>query len=254
MLAVLKNRFPPSPFKKEYRAAIIASLVFHGLLISLIYWAPQLGSHRTIAVPRSYTVNLVSLPPELLSKLVVRPGAKVPPALPAIKGKGKGAEALKITPAAPSAAKETVPLKPTEEKIAPPAEEKPPPLTQPSMAKVQSGDYVGWSSVGAVAVDAETFAFAYYLGAVQNKISGNWDPPGGILKLGQTEKATVYFKILRNGQIKDLSIESSSGIFFFDQSALRAVSRSVPLPPLPVGYGEESLGIHFDFELKGEQG
>lgn len=256
MAAVLKEKFPLSPFRRENRVAFIVSLVFHGFLASMIFMAPHLGAHKMITVPRSYTVNLVSLPPELLKKLTIKPGATLAPALPSLKG--KESTALKITPPAKIKAPEAIPLETTEKKAPPPpsptVEAPSPPLTPPSLAKVHSGDYTAWSSVGAVAVDVETFAFTYYLGIVQNKISQNWVPPTGMAKTGRTERATVYFKILRNGQIKDLSIETSSGAFFFDQSALRAVSRSVPLPPLPVGFGEDALGIHFDFELRGEQG
>ncbi len=257
MPGVPRKIISPAPFKREFHQAVIVSLIFHGLLGSMVFLAPQLFlGHKTITIPRSYTVNLVSLPPELLAKLTIKPGAVLTPALPLPAG--KGATAIKITPSAKTKAEEVVPLQPTDKKTppapAPDWQTKLPPLTPPSVGKVRSGDFMAWSSVGAVAVDAETFAFAYYLAIVQNKISSNWAPPTGLLKQGQAERATVYFKILRNGQISDLSIETPSGIFFFDQSALRAVSRSVPLPPLPVGFGEDSLGIHFDFELKGEQG
>jgi hypothetical protein len=35
---------------------------------------------------------------------------------------------------------------------------------------------------------------------------------------------------------------------FFDHSALRAVMVSDPLPPLPLGFTGEDLGVHFGFE------
>ena len=34
--------------------------------------------------------------------------------------------------------------------------------------------------------------------------------------------------------------EKPSGNTFFDQSALRAIAKANPLPPVPEGYGEES--------------
>jgi TonB family protein len=58
----------------------------------------------------------------------------------------------------------------------------------------------------------------------------------------------VHFKIDGLGRVMDVKLEVGSGVAFFDQSAVRAVNVSSPLPPLPAGYGGSTLGVHFGFQ------
>lgn len=97
-------------------------------------------------------------------------------------------------------------------------------------------------------LDIENFEFSYYLVAVRNKVSSNWSPPAGLATQTTRARTVVYFRILRNGKVADARTEAQSGIVLFDQSALRAVLRSEPFPPLPGGFPGGSLGVHFGFE------
>jgi TonB family protein len=97
-------------------------------------------------------------------------------------------------------------------------------------------------------LDIENFEFSYYLVAVRNKVSSNWSPPAGLGTQTTRARTVTYFRILRSGKIADLRTETPSGIVLFDQSALRAVMRSEPFPPLPGGFVGSSLGVHFGFE------
>jgi len=97
-------------------------------------------------------------------------------------------------------------------------------------------------------LDIENFEFSYYLVAVRNKVSSNWSPPAGLGTQTTRARTVVYFRILRNGKVGDIRTETQSGIVLFDQSALRAVLRSEPFPPLPGGFPAGSLGVHFGFE------
>jgi len=97
-------------------------------------------------------------------------------------------------------------------------------------------------------LDIENFEFSYYLVAVRNKVSSNWSPPAGLGTQTTRARTVVYFRILRNGKVGDAKTETQSGIALFDQSALRAVLRSEPFPPLPGGFPGGSLGVHFGFE------
>jgi TonB family protein len=103
---------------------------------------------------------------------------------------------------------------------------------------------------GDVSVDAADFAFTYYLIAVRNRVGQNWGAPAGLETQGNVVRCTVYFQIDRFGGVSNVKLEESSGVPFFDQSALRAVSVSSPLPPLPQDYGKPSLGVHFGFQFK----
>jgi len=97
-------------------------------------------------------------------------------------------------------------------------------------------------------IGLSNFPYTYYLQAVTDRISANWftslvDP--GIQGNFQT---VVYFKILRNGQTTDVSVKESSGVESLDLSAMRAVQRSTPFPPLPSDYNQDYLGIFLIFE------
>jgi protein TonB len=101
---------------------------------------------------------------------------------------------------------------------------------------------------GQVAIDAADFEFTYYLTLVRNRIAQNWTPPAGLT--GGRPRSVVYFKIRRNGDVVGIALETSSGAEHFDRSALRAVTISNPLPPLPLGWSGGDLGVHFGFEYE----
>jgi TonB family protein len=94
------------------------------------------------------------------------------------------------------------------------------------------------------------FRFAYYLAAVRNKIGSRWVPPQGVDARGRPVKTVVYFRVHRDGKISEVSVESSSGYAFFDQTAMRALLSATPLPPLPAGFPDNYLGVHFGFEFQ----
>src|SRR5262245_11529069 len=102
-----------------------------------------------------------------------------------------------------------------------------------------------------ISLDVSDFPFTYYLRQLQAKITEKWVPPRGASVGG--EKAIVLFEIDREGQIKEPSVERSSGNAIYDQSAVRAILEASPFPPLPQGFPGRSLRVHFGFEYKPEQ-
>lgn len=101
---------------------------------------------------------------------------------------------------------------------------------------------------GDVAVDAGNFEFSYYLLLLRNRIAASWTPPAGLSGGGQPVRAVVFFRVMRDGTVRDVRLESPSAAEFFDRSAVRAVALSDPMPPLPEGYSGAALGVHFGFE------
>ena len=97
-------------------------------------------------------------------------------------------------------------------------------------------------------VDAQRFPFSYYLVAIERKVSQNWyaGSSGG----GGGLSCVVYFRLHRDGSVRDARIEQGSGNSYFDRSALRAVRSSAPFPPLPKAFNDSFLGIHFTFVQK----
>lgn len=98
--------------------------------------------------------------------------------------------------------------------------------------------------VGLVASIDGSFPYAWYLQQVQARIVGNWQ------RLGGQGRVQIYFRITREGGIDGARIEVPSGNGSLDESALMAVRRSAPLPPLPTQTGD-TLGVHFWFNYVG---
>jgi len=112
-----------------------------------------------------------------------------------------------------------------------------------------SGPGSGSVTTGDVALDVADFPFAYYIATVKRKIATNWQVPG---TAGVATHCRVYFRITKSGSIDAAAVENSSGNFLFDQAALRAVVQADPLPPLPGGFPDAYLGVHFSFAFEEE--
>ena len=67
-------------------------------------------------------------------------------------------------------------------------------------------------------------------------------------------RVIVLFEIQRDGQIREPTVERSSGNNLYDQAAIRAVTEASPLPPLPPEFKASSLRVHFGFEFSPDQG
>jgi TonB family protein len=107
---------------------------------------------------------------------------------------------------------------------------------------------VGTADGTGIAVDAANFPFAYFLSGVERKVSENWFSAVAEGASGLT--CVVYFRLLRDGSVADVRLETSSGNAYFDRAAVRAVKSAVPFPPLPRAFPNEYLGIHFTFVQK----
>ncbi|MBI4531459.1 MAG: TonB C-terminal domain-containing protein, partial [Candidatus Latescibacteria bacterium] len=98
------------------------------------------------------------------------------------------------------------------------------------------------------------FDYPDYLATLRNRIWENFDLP---FEGSNTDarRATVYFRILRDGKVEGVYVESGSGSLPFDRSAYKAVidlNGIKPLPPLPQAFVGEHLGVHFGFEYEPE--
>lgn len=95
------------------------------------------------------------------------------------------------------------------------------------------------------AVDGQ-FPFLWYLQQVQGRITGSWNR----FTTAQG-RVQIYFRIRKDGAIEGERVEVPSGQAALDQSALLAVKRSHPLPPLPDGFEGRTLGVRFWFTYLG---
>jgi len=212
------------------RSALSGSAVAHVSILALLFAVRQ-GEPLIVPGPDVVQVGLVD--PGILPRAApVQPEAgKASMKVPDIKP--EKAEGVRLAP----------PKRP-ERRSEAAREEAAPPPAGPLLPYAQVGN-AGLS--GAVAADSRDFEFTYYLMLIRNKIAQNWAPPAG-LEAGRRVQAVVYFRVGRGGGISSIRLETGSGVEFFDRSALRAVTVSDPLPPLPLGFPGSDLGIHFGFE------
>jgi protein TonB len=219
--------------------AILISLALH-IAVGFV-WFRIVKFSQVHFVPRQvFTVSLVT-PTE------------------AAQPKPEKVEAPKPTPPEPEP-------EPEEEEMPPPPEKpKPKPKEKPKVVKktIPSTDIqktVEPEQVQELETDEQVvtgdlvlgqdFPFAYYLSTMKRKIAALWRVPG--TSPSEPRHCRVYFRVGGDGSIQSPSIETSSGNFLFDQAALRAVVQASPLPPLPGGFADDYLGVHFSFAYEQE--
>jgi TonB family protein len=88
-----------------------------------------------------------------------------------------------------------------------------------------------------------------YVEAIRRRISQNWmqstiDPAA---RASRSIHATATFTVYRDGSVKDIRIVESSRNSSFDNSGLRALYDSNPMPPLPADYSGSYVSVTFDF-------
>jgi periplasmic protein TonB len=119
-----------------------------------------------------------------------------------------------------------------------------------------AGSTPGSSSTPGLAVKAEgggDFAsrYGWYIEAVKRRIQSNWlqntIDPG--VRAARTAHAVVEFTIYKDGTVKDVRVSQTSGNLSMDNSGLRAVLSSNPMPGLPPDYTGSSVRVIFDFDL-----
>jgi TonB family protein len=93
--------------------------------------------------------------------------------------------------------------------------------------------------------------YGWYIESVKRAISQNWiqtsiDPS---IRSARRAKATTSFRIYRDGTIKNIRLDASSGNRSMDDSATRALLSIDKLPTLPADYSGSYVDVTFDFDL-----
>jgi TonB family protein len=94
-----------------------------------------------------------------------------------------------------------------------------------------------------IRTDQPEFPYAYYLESLRRKIASRWQPPAG----SGGRVVVVHFRVLRDGRVTALEVREPSGWEFLDDSALEAIRKAQPLPPLPPAFDGPWLGIELRF-------
>ncbi len=88
-----------------------------------------------------------------------------------------------------------------------------------------------------------------YLDEIKIAIQRKWKLPPG--EKNYSLSSVVSFKLHKDGTITDISLESTSGVKEFDESAIRAVKETGRLSPLPDTYRLDSLEVAVKFNARG---
>ncbi len=241
---------------------IFISLLFHVAILSLLFLSPSFPSPKLTFGP-VYSVSLVSLPrnvleqksasavtkelmtasrPETVLKKQLAPSTEIP--IRSLETRKKedptldnAMEEIRKKAAATGASKQP------QAKVASEKTEK---AEKTEKTEKTAGSA---SQPGTVEMDAQMRA---YYAMVWSRIKGMWALPQGILP-GEVLETVIDLTILRSGAVTQVGFEKRSGNSYFDDSAMKAIRKASPLPPLPAWIGGNSLGIGIRFhssELK----
>lgn len=97
--------------------------------------------------------------------------------------------------------------------------------------------------------DAGGMPMLIYRMEVEDWIKSNWSYPVA-LDNAQDIEAIVVLKVERDGSILSKHFDRQSGVAIFDESVMKAIERSDPLPPFPEGYRKSHEEFIISFNLK----
>jgi colicin import membrane protein len=252
---------------------LIVSLLFHLVIFSVVFFVPESIPTRRISGP-IYQVNLVEMPS--LTRLKGGGGAraktgKVVPG-PKITAPAKQISVRKKKEKPVVIAKRTVTTK--TKKIEKPKvssselldkalskieikagaekkKEKVDPLRE-AISRLEGKvkgtpgkEVAGSGTPGGITI-------RIYQMEVEERIKGNWSYAVGLTSPQKKKdlEAVIVLKARSNGTIIKSWFKKRSSNAMFDQSVLRAVERSDPLPPFPEGYRKTTDEIEITFNLK----
>lgn len=266
------------PFMKwDLRKCIGVSALLHLLIFwgaaSLSGW----GGPKTIYRPQ-YSVRLVGMEEiEGRQKGAQEKGESAQPSLPVEKPEPKKPEVqvpekkakeepAKTAPALPKDKKEKAPppepVKTAAKEKSPDqnalAEKQTPPeqTLDEILSKIQKKVASRGGAVGAGARSSRgsgwedrqaELAFNAYYDEVERRVRQNWIPPQNFDPRRESLMTVVSLVLLPDGRVQTSYIEQPSGNPYFDQSVMRAIFKSDPFPPPPVGLTKENfeLGLRF---------
>lgn len=103
-------------------------------------------------------------------------------------------------------------------------------------------------------LDLDEFKFGPYGMSIVEKVEKVWRYPDEAIKKGMQGALVVTFIINKDGAVKDLKLERSSGFGVLDEEAMRAVKTAAPFKPLPGNIGVVEFPVRFTFYYEIRQG
>lgn len=229
---------------------ILLSLLIHALVLVLLFFTPSFPSPRLTFGP-VYTVSLVNFSaamPERMSgtapakelmqasrpETVLKKRLESEPVIPIRSLESRNKPDQTLEKAMQEIRKRAATTPASAPKTAEPASQASPEAKAPSASQPSAGD-----------ADINVKMRAYYA-MIWSRIKGKWTLPQGILP-GEQLETVIDLTILRSGAVMEVNFEKRSGNRYFDESALKAIRKAAPFPPLPAWIGERSLDVGIRF-------
>lgn len=229
---------------------VLLAILLHGAIVGAAVLAAKYAKPLKPAkmVSIQFANMPASAPPAAPKRAEARPASVPKPEEPKIEPKiVEPQPVVEPKPPAPKPPeKNTVPLSPfgqsTKKGSEAPAPAKPAPAPPAGATQPGVTDTVAPGGSGVTGIEGGDFPYALYLQGMHRRIGDKWIRPN---VNGPT--VVIYFRILRDGTIKDARIETPSGNPTFDRAALSAVRSASPLNPLPFAYSGTELGLYLTF-------
>ena len=266
--------------EEKWVRMVALSFLFHLVIFSTVLFVPKNGTRYPSLRDRVYQVELVGPP----SREVLR-GSR--PGGAAAKGKKTTKILRSKTQRIPVKKKAKVPV--LAKKVSPKLKEKPdkstassvglieealsrierkvseeekaqPTATPPPTEAIENEKSEEEGAIpaqggraGGTGAPSETGkGIALYQMEIEYTIKDNWSYPAALvnMKQGRGPEAVVNLTVRNDGKIMKHSFKKRSDDVLFDDSVLKAIEKSDPLPPFPPGYKKSYDEVEISFSLK----
>jgi TonB family protein len=103
------------------------------------------------------------------------------------------------------------------------------------------------SGTGGASTGVMSIKFKIYYNLLWQRIRSVWVLPEEALGGKKNLETIIAIRIARDGQIEDIQFEKKSGNPYLDESALRAIKKANPLPPLPSDFEGDKFDVGVRF-------
>jgi colicin import membrane protein len=256
---------------------VFLSMVLHVMAISAMFFLPNLASTRTFYSP-AYSVRLVNIPPSFSPARESTPShsSEALPSVPAkpVLEKDKGKEKTKPISLSPKKKEETK-KEDAEKKISDAIasirqrqeskrvdsaierirEEKEARQLSSAIEGIRKRVTIGSAGAietgeagtGGTSSGVMSIKFKIYYNLLWQRIRSVWVLPEASLGGKKNLETIITIRIAKDGQVEDVQFEKKSGNPYLDESALRAIKKANPLPPLPPGMPGDKFDVGIRF-------
>jgi TonB family protein len=215
---------------------LVLSLLLHAAITALAVYAAL--HHSPPQEVNVLTIRLAPMTPASTATAAPLPVAKIEEPKPVV-------EQPKPAPVEARPQKNTAPPSPFGKSTKKVAEVIPPPpvAVHPAPGVATGIADVPIGSAGVTGIEGD-FPYTLYIENMKRLIGTHWFRP----QVAAGAAVTIYYEIERDGTIRNVKPESSTGNTAADRAAQRAVLEASPLPPLPFAYNGTFLGVHLTFK------